>query len=64
MGRVANERDLEEMMAEATGPINFTQMLTMFYARMSSAGDGDDDETVKTAFSCYMEKDGCCDAMQ
>lgn len=63
MGRVANEKELDEMMAEAKGPINFTQMLTMFFTRMSSAGEGDDDETVFNAFSCYMDKDGKCDAL-
>jgi Ca2+-binding EF-hand superfamily protein len=35
LGRVAAEKELDEMVNEAPGPINFTQLLTLFAGRMS-----------------------------
>jgi len=53
MGKVANERELEEMLGEATGPLNFTMLLTLFGNRMS--GEADDDEVVANAFKTFDE---------
>jgi len=53
MGRVANEKELDEMLNEASGPINFTMLLTLFGNRMS--GSADDDEVVINAFKSFDE---------
>jgi len=53
MGKVANERELDEMLGEATGPLNFTMLLTLFGNRMS--GEADDDEVVCNAFRAFDE---------
>jgi len=51
MGKVANDRELDEMLGEATGPLNFTMLLTLFGNRMS--GEADDDEVVANAFRTF-----------
>jgi len=53
LGRVANEKELDEMLGEATGPLNFTMLLTLFANRMS--GSADDDEVVINAFKSFDE---------
>jgi len=53
MGKVANDREMDEMIAEAPGPINFTQLLTLFGNRMSGGGSADDDEAVTGAFKSF-----------
>jgi len=53
MGRVANEKEMDEMLNEASGPINFTMLLTLFGNRMS--GSADDDEVVINAFKSFDE---------
>ena len=53
MGKVANERELDEMLGEASGPLNFTMLLTLFGNRMS--GEADDDEVVANAFRTFDE---------
>jgi Ca2+-binding EF-hand superfamily protein len=35
LGRIAPDKELDEMVNEAPGPINFTQLLTLFAGRMS-----------------------------
>lgn len=35
IGRIASEKELDEMVNEAPGPINFTQLLTLFANRQS-----------------------------
>ena len=35
LGRIAPEKELDEMLADAPGPINFTMFLTMFAERQS-----------------------------
>lgn len=35
LGRLASDKELDEMVGEAPGPINFTQLLTLFAGRMS-----------------------------
>lgn len=35
IGKLASEKELDEMLSEASGPINFTQLLTLFANRMS-----------------------------
>jgi len=53
LGRIANEKELDEMLNEATGPLNFTMLLTLFANRMS--GSADDDEVVINAFKSFDE---------
>lgn len=35
LGRIVSEKELDEMVNEAPGPINFTQLLQLFANRMS-----------------------------
>lgn len=53
LGKVANDREMDEMLKEASGPLNFTMLLTLFANRMS--GTADDDEIVINAFKQYDE---------
>lgn len=38
VGKLASDKELDEMVNEASGPINFTQLLTLFANRMSGGG--------------------------
>jgi len=53
VGRLANDKEMEEMLKEASGPINFTMLLTLFANRMS--GSADDDDVVINAFKSFDE---------
>jgi len=53
MGRVANEKELEEMLSEAAGTLNFAAMIQLFASRM--AGSADDDDVVVNAFKTFDE---------
>lgn len=35
LGKLVSDKELDEMLSEAQGPINFTQLLTLFANRMS-----------------------------
>ncbi|KAF0314793.1 calmodulin [Colletotrichum asianum] len=59
LGRLASDKELSEMVDEAPGPINFTQLLTLFAGRMS--GGSDDDDVVIAAFKTF-EEDGKIDS--
>lgn len=59
LGRLASDKELDEMVNEAPGPINFTQLLTLFAARMS--GGSDDDDVVINAFKTF-DNDGKIDS--
>lgn len=37
VGRLATEKELDEMLAEASGPMNFTQMVNMFGNRLQGS---------------------------
>jgi len=56
IGKIASESDLNEMINEASGPISFTMLLTMFAARMS--GGVDEDDVIINAFKAFDEGDG------
>jgi Ca2+-binding EF-hand superfamily protein len=51
IGRIANDAELDEMIKEASGPINFTMLLTIFANKMS--GSADDDQVVTNAFKAF-----------
>ncbi|PNF21503.1 Myosin regulatory light chain 2 [Cryptotermes secundus] len=59
LGRLASDKELDEMVNEAPGPINFTQLLTLFAGRMS--GGSDDDDVVIAAFKSF-DDDGKIDS--
>ncbi|KAG6444245.1 hypothetical protein O3G_MSEX003317 [Manduca sexta] len=54
LGRLATEKELDEMVSEASGPINFTQLLTLFANRMS--GGSDEDDVVINAFKTFDDE--------
>jgi len=53
LGKNPSDKDLEDMMKEATGPINFTMFLTMFGEKLQGT---DPEEVIKNAFSCFDEE--------
>lgn len=54
VGRLATDKEIEEMLNEAPAPINFTQLLNLFAVRMSGSG-ADDDDIVINAFKTFDE---------
>merc|ERR1711942_14054 len=56
IGRLCTEEQLEGMLAEAPGPINFTTFLQMFANK--SSGEADDDEVVAKAFRAFEKQPG------
>lgn len=61
IGRVASEKDLDEMLREAPGPLNFTTLLSMFAAKNPSGGETDDDDVVAAAFRAFETSPGVID---
>lgn len=55
VGKLSNEKELDEMINEAPGPINFTQLLSLFALRMQDSGGSDDDAVVAAAFKTFDE---------
>ncbi|XP_072766438.1 myosin regulatory light chain 2 [Anoplolepis gracilipes] len=55
VGRLATDKELDEMLNEASAPINFTQLLNLFGVRMSGSGGTDDDDVVINAFKTFDE---------
>lgn len=51
LGRLIGDKELDDMLSEASGPISFTQLLTLFANRMS--GGSDDDDVVINAFKTF-----------
>jgi Ca2+-binding EF-hand superfamily protein len=59
LGRLASEKDLDEMLSEAPGPINFTMFLTIFGDRISGT---DEEDVINAAFAQYDDGGGMCTA--
>lgn len=59
IGRIASEEELDEMLGESDGPINFTAFLTMFANK--SSGEVDDDEIVAKAIRAFEQEPGSID---
>jgi len=57
LGRLCTDEELNSMIAEAPGPINFTMFLTVFGDRAQGT---DDEQTILNAFAQYDEGDGTC----
>ncbi|WP_219229856.1 EF-hand domain-containing protein, partial [Neisseria meningitidis] len=55
IGKLATDKELDDMLAEAPGPVNFTQLLTLFAQRMS--GGSDPDDVIRNAFKAF-DKEG------
>jgi len=61
IGKMSSDKELDDMLKEAPGPMNFTTLLNMFAERM--AGGADDDEVVQKAFKKF-DQDGKIDSEQ
>jgi len=57
LGRVCTDSELESMIKEAPGPINFTMFLTIFGDRVSGT---DEEDVIINAFAQYDEGEGKC----
>jgi len=62
IGRMCSEAELDEMLADAPGPINFTTLLHMFASR--SSGESDDDDVVAQSIRAFEKEAGKIDADQ
>jgi len=59
VGKSISDGEAQGMLAEAPGPVNFTQMVMLFAEKM--AGGADDDDTILKAFDAF-EVNGKIDA--
>jgi Ca2+-binding EF-hand superfamily protein len=59
IGRIATDSELDSMLNEAPGPINFTMFLNMFAERQT--GEADDDDVVAKAFTAFANEEGVID---
>jgi len=57
LGRLCTEEELQSMVNEASGPINFTMFLTIFGDRIAGI---DEEDVILNAFAQYDEGDGKC----
>jgi len=55
IGRIMSDDDLDAMLAEVEGPLNFTTFLQMFAAQMS--GECDEDEVIAKAIRAFEKKE-------
>lgn len=53
LGKDPTDKYLDDMMAEAPGPINFTMFLTMFGEKLNGT---DPEDVIKNAFGCFDQK--------
>jgi len=60
IGRIVADKDLDDMLADAPGPINFTTLLHMFASR--SSGESDDDDVVAKSFRAFEKEAGQIDS--
>ncbi|KAF7488654.1 Myosin regulatory light chain 2 [Sarcoptes scabiei] len=57
LGRICTDAELESMIKEAPGPINFTMFLTIFGDRTQGT---DEEEVILNAFAQFDEGEGLC----
>lgn len=50
LGKSPTDKYMDDMMAEAPGPINFTMFLTMFGEKLNGT---DPEDVIKNAFACF-----------
>ena len=53
LGKVYPDEYVDEMLSEASGPINFTMFLTLFGCKLVGT---DPDDVIRNAFSCFDEQ--------
>jgi len=53
LGKNPTDESLDEMVQEASGPINFTMFLTLFGDKLSGT---DPEDVIVNAFACFDEK--------
>jgi len=56
IGRIVDDEELDSMLGEAEGPINFTTFLTMFAEK--SSGEVDEDEVIAKAIRAFEKGEG------
>merc|ERR1711915_141779 len=56
IGRISSDEELEAMLGEVEGPINFTTFLTMFAEK--SSGEQDEDEAITKAIRAFEKQPG------
>ncbi|XP_023337407.1 myosin regulatory light chain 2 [Eurytemora carolleeae] len=59
VGKTVSDSEVNNMLGEAPGPVNFTQMVTLFAEKM--AGGADDDDVIIKSFEAF-EINGQIDA--
>ncbi|XP_028409825.1 myosin regulatory light chain 12B-like [Dendronephthya gigantea] len=52
LGRMTSDEELESMVSEAPGPMNFTVFLTLFGDRLNGT---DPEDVIRNAFGCFDE---------
>lgn len=57
LGRICTDTELEGMIKEAPGPINFTMFLTIFGDRTQGT---DEEDVILNAFAQFDEGNGLC----
>ena len=62
IGKIVTDKELDDMMNDAPGPISFTMFVNMFAERQS--GPTDDDETILKAFKAFDNGEGKVDSEQ
>ncbi|KAL7642699.1 UNVERIFIED_CONTAM: hypothetical protein RMT77_007264 [Armadillidium vulgare] len=60
VGRMTSEKELEDMLNDAEGPLNFTTLVHMFGSR--SSGEVDEDDVVAAGFRAFEESPGVIDS--
>jgi len=60
IGKIVSDKELDDMLNDAPGPISFTMFVNMFAERQS--GPTDDDETILAAFKAFDRGDGKIDS--
>jgi len=62
LGKLCSDKELDEMLSESQGPLNFTSLLTLFAGRMSGGAATDDDETIIAGFKSFDTGNGKIDS--
>lgn len=60
IGKIVSEKELDDMLADASGPISFVMFVNMFAQRQT--GPTDEDEVILKAFKAFDRGDGKIDS--
>ena len=61
VGKNFSESEIDQMLADAPGPINFTMLINMFGQRQQG-GASDEDDVVIAAWKAFGDENGMIDA--